>query len=75
MTDLTFLAGTYDPRHDGVSDYTRRLRRTLADEAVTSAVVTTWAATRRRDDPAVVGAVDGWMRRTCSSPRGATRSW
>ena len=60
MTDLVFVAGTYDPRHDGVSDYTRRLRRSLASEGVPSVVVTTHRAAAETDEAAVLGAVGSW---------------
>lgn len=57
---VTTIAGTYQPTHCGVADYTAHLRTALSDQGVQSVVLTTHDAAQVACDPSVIGAVSGW---------------
>jgi glycosyltransferase involved in cell wall biosynthesis len=57
---VAFIAGTYQPEHCGVVDYTARLRRALQEQGVSSLVLTTRKAAARSSVPDVVGITQDW---------------
>ncbi len=54
------VAGTYRPERCGVAHYTERLRASLDEHGISSAVLTTREAAREAEDSGVRGAVGGW---------------
>jgi glycosyltransferase involved in cell wall biosynthesis len=61
--NITFIAGTYEPEHCGVADYTAHLRHHLLQRGVQSLVLTTHAAAKKSADPTVQGAIANWNMR------------
>jgi polysaccharide biosynthesis protein PslF len=60
MSRIAFIAGTYLPESDSVSDYTARLHTSLRDRGVESIVLTTYYAAEAAYDPHALGVVHGW---------------
>jgi glycosyltransferase involved in cell wall biosynthesis len=57
---VTLIAGSYQPTHCGVADYTHHLRTALDKQGVQSIVLTTHNAAQAADEPSVIGAIRGW---------------
>jgi polysaccharide biosynthesis protein PslF len=58
--NITFIAGTYEPNHCGVADYTAHLRQHLTQRGIKSTVLTTHAAAKIASDPTVQGTIADW---------------
>ncbi|MBD3881484.1 glycosyltransferase family 4 protein [Phormidium tenue FACHB-886] len=67
MTRIALIAGTYQPQHCGVADYTARLRQQLAQHGLETIVLTTHEAAQAAADPTVHGAIDQW-KLSCLAP-------
>jgi polysaccharide biosynthesis protein PslF len=60
MIRVALIAGTYQPTHCGVADYTAQLRQGLADHSIETLVLTTIYAAQHNEDANVQGIVDDW---------------
>lgn len=60
MIDVTFIAGTYQPKQCGVAHYTAHLRQSLAQQGVKSVVFTTYPAAQVVAADDVYGIVKEW---------------
>lgn len=60
MTHISIIAGTYQPNHCGVADYTHHLRHELQQQGVRSTVLTTQAAAQNLVESDVFGVVQDW---------------
>lgn len=60
MSNIAFITGTYQPKHCGVAHYTSHLRHALAQQGVSSTVLTTSEAAKRAEEAGVIGAVKKW---------------
>ena len=60
MTNIAFIAGTYQPHRCGVAHYTARLREELSKHGVETVVLTTHAAAEAVNEPHVRGVVQDW---------------
>lgn len=60
MTNITLIAGTYQPQRCGVAHYTAHLRENLVQRGIQSTVLTTSTVAATNDDPTVQGVVKGW---------------
>lgn len=58
--NITLIAGTYEPEHCGVADYTAHLRQHLMHRGIQSTVLTTHPAAKIASDPTVCGAIADW---------------
>ncbi|MEB3357775.1 MAG: glycosyltransferase family 4 protein [Synechococcales bacterium] len=57
---ITFVAGGYQPQRCGVADYLSHLRSALAQQGISSQVITTQVAAQAVNQPDVKGAVADW---------------
>lgn len=58
--NITLIAGTYEPEHCGVADYTAHLREHLMQRGVQSTVLTTHTAAQIASDSTVHGTIAEW---------------
>ncbi|MBV8883737.1 MAG: glycosyltransferase family 4 protein [Chroococcidiopsidaceae cyanobacterium CP_BM_RX_35] len=57
---IALIAGTYQPEHCGVANYTACLRKTLSQHNIQSVVLTTHTAAQVGNHPSVRGVVEDW---------------
>lgn len=60
MMQVALIAGTYQPTHCGVADYTAQLRQALTHYPVETIVLTTIDAAQQSADGTVQGVVSNW---------------
>jgi len=60
MTRITLIAGTYQPHHCGVADYTQHLCQYLQPHNINTTVLTTCSAAQALSQPDVLSVVQNW---------------